>query len=95
MVSLRTGSIATAVGNPVMCAASTKIIPGTSVTATGSGYSSTRTFSVSGDDIPNTAQVRTISNLVYTTDGLDMMRSRFICVRIEKDMERTVATACL
>lgn len=60
-VSLRTGSIATAVGNPVMCAASTKIIPGTSVTATGSGYSSTRTFSVSGDDIPNTAQVRTIS----------------------------------
>lgn len=46
---------------PVMCAASTKIIPGTSVTATGSGYSSTRTFSVSGDDIPNTAQVRTIS----------------------------------
>lgn len=59
--TIRTGSIATAVGNPVMCAASTKIIPGTSVTATGSGYSSTRTFSVSGDDIPNTAQVRTIS----------------------------------
>lgn len=60
-LSLRSGSMATAVGNPVMCASSIRIVPGVSVTAIGSGYSSTRTFNVNGDDIPTTAQVDSIS----------------------------------
>ncbi len=73
-VSLRTGSMATAVGNPVMCAATTKIVPGIAVTATGSGYSSTRTFNVSGDDIPNTAQVKSISLNGTTMSNIERWR---------------------
>lgn len=59
-VFLRTGSMATAVGNPVMLGKYDVISPGITVTATGSGYSSTRTFNVSGNDIPTTAQVESI-----------------------------------
>lgn len=75
-VSLRTGSMATAVGNPVMCAASTKIVPGTAVTATGSGYSSTKTFSVTGSDIPDTAQVKSI--YLYGTTMSNIKRWRLM-----------------
>lgn len=75
-VSLRTGSMATAVGNPVMCAATTKIVPGTSVTATGSGYSSTKTFSVTGSDIADTAQVRSI--YLYGTTMSNIKRWRLM-----------------
>lgn len=60
-VSLRTGSMAVAVGNPFMRAATVRISPGISVTATSSGYSSTRTFSVDGDSIPETGQVKSIT----------------------------------
>lgn len=59
-VSIRTGSMATAVGNPFMRPASIRISPGISVTATSSGYSSTRTFIVDGDDIPTTGQVESV-----------------------------------
>lgn len=60
-LSLRSGSMATAVGNPVMCGGSAPIIPGRSVTARSSSYSSTTTFVVSGDNLPDTAQVREVS----------------------------------
>lgn len=59
-VSLRTGTMATAVGNPFVRPASVRISPGISVTATSSGYSSTRTFSVDGDNIPNTGRVESV-----------------------------------
>lgn len=59
--SLRTGSMATAVGNPFMRAETARISPGISVTATSSGYSSTRTFSVDGESIPNTGRVKSIT----------------------------------
>lgn len=60
-LNLRTGSMATAEGNPVMCGGNTRIAPGNSVTATGSTYSATRTFNVNGDDLPNTGQVISVS----------------------------------
>lgn len=60
-LSLRTGSMATAVGNPVMLSGSRSITPGRSVTANSTGFSSTVAFNVSGDNLPNTAQVREVS----------------------------------
>ena len=60
-VSLRTGSMAVAVGNPLMRAENVRISPGISVTATSSGYSSTRTFSVEGNNIPQTGKVKSIT----------------------------------
>lgn len=54
------GSMATAVGNPVMCPATTTIFPQISVTATRSEYSSTRTFEVNGDNIPKTGRVSAV-----------------------------------
>lgn len=55
---IRDGStMSTAVGNPVMCPGGTTIEPGRSVTARSSGYSSTTTFTVDGNNLPNTAQI--------------------------------------
>lgn len=59
-LSLREGSMATAVGNPVMCPTGSNIAPKTLVIATNSGYSSTKTFSVDTDDFPNTGQVESV-----------------------------------
>ena len=69
-VPLRTGSMATAVGNPIMGRSSTTISPGISVTATSSTYSPTRTFSVTGASIPNTAQVDSVTLYGATTAKL-------------------------
>lgn len=75
-VPLRSGSMATAVGNPVMGTGSTTISPGISVTATSSGYSPTRTFSVTGGSIPNTAQVDSVT--LYGTIGSNLLRWRLM-----------------
>ena len=57
-LSLRDGStMTTAVGNPVMCQGGATIEPGRSVTARSSGYSSTTTFDVQGDNLPKTGQI--------------------------------------
>ncbi len=55
---LREGStMSTAVGNPVMCQGGATIEPGRSVTARSSGYSTTTTFAVQGDNLPKTGQI--------------------------------------
>lgn len=59
-LSLRTGSMATAVGNPVILGAS-QGIAGQSVTLSNSGYSPTITCNVNANDLPNTAQVREVT----------------------------------
>lgn len=59
-VPIRTGSMATAVGNPFMRSGSVRISPGISVTATSSGYSPARTFTVDGNNIPITGQVESV-----------------------------------
>ena len=71
-VSLRTGSIATAVGNPVMCAASTKIIPGTSVplrlivlTCAVLGISSPLTLNVRVDEYPEPVAVTDVPGIIF------------------------------
>ncbi len=58
---LREGDMATAVGNPVMGADIVRISPGTSVTATKPGFSSTTTFSTNTSDIPVTGQVDSVT----------------------------------
>ena len=49
-------------------------------------YSSTRTFSVSGDDIPNTAQVRTIS--LSGTGMSKIKRWRLMGIKFEAVIQR-------
>ena len=65
-LSLRTGTMGTAVGNPVMCADQTRISPYTSVKINASGHRS-MSFSVDGSDLPLTAQVDKV-----TVNGVTM-----------------------
>lgn len=65
-LSLRTGSMGTAVGNPVMCADHTKISPYSSIRINASGHTS-MSFNVDGSDLPRTAQVDKI-----TVNGVTM-----------------------
>ncbi len=59
-VSLRTGTMGTAVGNPVMCADHMSVSPYTSVKINASGHK-TMSFNVDGNDVPGTAQVDKIT----------------------------------
>lgn len=69
-LSLRDGStMSTAVGNPVMCPGGATIEPGRSVTARSSGYSTTTTFTVDGNNLPDTAQI-----IDVTLHGVAMSR---------------------
>ena len=65
-LSLRTGTMGTAVGNPVMCADQKRISPYTSVKINASGHRS-MSFSVDGSDLPLTAQVDKV-----TVNGVTM-----------------------
>lgn len=61
-LSLRTGSMGTAVGNPVMWGGrdNTSVSPGKSVTLKDSGYSTAITCDVSNAGLPMTAQVKNV-----------------------------------
>ena len=56
---LKSGLLATAVGNPVMCRDTITVKPGKSVTATKSSYTSIK-YTISDASIPSTAQVKSI-----------------------------------
>ncbi|MDD3415186.1 MAG: hypothetical protein PHY47_14445 [Lachnospiraceae bacterium] len=75
-LSLRTGSMATAVGNPVMAGSNTRVSPGISITLPSTGYSSTMTCNVTGDDLPKTGQVREVSLSVSGLSNVERWKAK-------------------
>lgn len=75
-LSLRTGSMATAVGNPVMCGGSTTISPNSSIRISSSSFSSSLTFNISGANLPETAKVRQVSLSGVRMSNVDRWRAK-------------------
>ena len=73
-LSLKTGSMATAVGHPVMTGDRVTISPERSVTINSSDYSSSINFSIDRDDLPNSGQVREVAISNFRLSYMDRWR---------------------